>query len=131
MPFTTRIPADPVIGLSTPTVAVWVDRDRAVLARRAASGSVVLSTVAAADDPWTYLSRVVDELYGARRIVVLGPAPMRTALEREYVQIYHRPDRLVEVEPVGDADERELVSRILETVAASTGPLPFGTDRDR
>jgi hypothetical protein len=37
---------------------------------------------------------------------------MRLALEREYVSIFRRPDRLVDVEPSGPVGRDELVERL-------------------
>jgi hypothetical protein len=39
---------------------------------------------------------------------------MRLALEREYVAIHHRPDRLVDVEPSGALAPGDLVRRLRE-----------------
>jgi hypothetical protein len=33
------------------------------------------------------------------RVVVSGPADVRTQFDRAYVAVTHRPDRLVDVEP--------------------------------
>jgi hypothetical protein len=41
----------------------------------------------------------------------------RLALEREYVAMYRRPDRLVDVEPAGPVSSEDLVDR-LRTLAA-------------
>jgi hypothetical protein len=46
--------------------------------------------------------------------MILGPGTDRLALEREYVAINHRPDRLVDVEPAGPVDVSELVNRVRE-----------------
>jgi hypothetical protein len=39
---------------------------------------------------------------------------MRTALERQYVAIYQRPERLVDVEESGPLTRHELVERLRE-----------------
>jgi hypothetical protein len=60
----------------------------------------------------SYLSLVIRAIGDRERVVILGPSSIRLALEREYVAIYQRPDRLVDVEPSGPVDEAELVDRL-------------------
>jgi hypothetical protein len=66
----------------------------------------------APDDDPTFLARVADVIDDADRVVILGPCDMRTRLEREYVTIWHRPDRLVDVEPSGPVTSAELLDRL-------------------
>jgi hypothetical protein len=96
---------------------VWIDVDGATVARTRPDGGIEVKLVERdwADEvnPDHMLDRVVDEIGDRERLVILGPGWTRTALEREYIAIYQRPDRLVDVEPA-DADERDhLVERLI------------------
>ena len=59
-----------------------------------------------------YLARVVRLIGDRERVVILGPSSIRLALEREYVSIYRRPERLVDVEPAGAISPEDLVDRL-------------------
>lgn len=93
----------------------WIDSTRAVVARTARSG---VSVKVISHDPdraaprVPFLARVVDAIGDRDRVLILGPDAMRVSLEREYVTIFHRPDRLVDVEVSGPAGEEELVRRL-------------------
>ncbi|HLO36825.1 MAG TPA: hypothetical protein VK194_12110, partial [Candidatus Deferrimicrobium sp.] len=58
-----------------------------------------------------YLADVVREIGDRERVMILGPNEVRLDLEREYVAIYRRPERLVDVEPAGRLDAEALVRR--------------------
>jgi len=93
----------------------WIDSTRAIVARTAPSGGVAISIVPGGAQPargTPFLARVVDEIGDRDRILILGPDAMRVELEREYVTIFHRPDRLLDVEVAGPTDEAELVRRL-------------------
>jgi hypothetical protein len=92
----------------------WIARDQALVGRRTAGGWIDVATVQAEapGDPGTYLARVAHEIGDADRVTIIGPDTLRTELEREYVTIYHRPDRLVDVAHVEKLTEDELVSRL-------------------
>ena len=64
----------------------------------------------------TYLAEIVRTIGSRERVMILGPGPTRLALEREYVAIHHRPERLVDVEPAGRTSVPELLER-LQTLA--------------
>ena len=101
--------------LAHPTGAVtWIDPSRAIVARTARSGGVAVRTVRR--EPVAgrggFLARVVDEIGDRDRVVILGPDAMRVELEREYVTIYHRPDRILDVEASGPTGQDELVRRL-------------------
>ena len=51
------------------------------------------------------------------RILILGPSSERLALEREYVSVFHAPERLVDVEPSARMDEAAVVARLRELMA--------------
>jgi hypothetical protein len=98
------------------SAVVWIDESGATVAATRPEGGYELKTVLPDPgdrfDPHHFLAHVVDEIADRERVVILGPSWPRTALEREYVTIYHRPARLVDVEPA-DASEREhLVERL-------------------
>jgi hypothetical protein len=59
-----------------------------------------------------YLANVVRVIGDRQRVVILGPGSVRLAFEREYVEIFKRPDRLVDVEPEGAVDMPSLVRRV-------------------
>jgi len=103
----------------------WVDRRRALIVKTAPDGSVEIGRVErdVPGDGRTYLARIVHEIGDRDRVVVVGPWPERTALEREYVAVYQRPERLVDLEPVDPleraaGDESILVAE-LRRLAAS------------
>jgi hypothetical protein len=93
----------------------WIDERHAVVARNSEDGSVTVTEVGhpgPSGSDATYLARVVDEIGDQERLVILGPGAARLALEREYVTIFHRPDRLLDVEPSGPLDRAALVERL-------------------
>lgn len=60
----------------------------------------------------SFLVRVVHELGDRAPVVIMGAAPDRTALEREFVTVSHRPDRLLEDASVHDAHPEALLDRL-------------------
>ena len=90
----------------------WVGPDVTLVARRTASGWVDVARVVRDDDASTYLGRVAHQVGDAARVLIMGPDCLRTELEREYVAIFHHPDRLVDVELAGDVTEAALVERL-------------------
>ena len=44
-----------------------------------------------------YLARVVHTIGDGERVMILGAAPMKLALERVFVAINHEPDRLIAI----------------------------------
>ncbi len=60
----------------------------------------------------SYLALVVRAIGDRQRVVILGPSSARLELEREYVAIYRRPDRIVDVEPAGAVNTEDLVERL-------------------
>lgn len=95
--------------------AVWINERHAFVGLLAADGRISTSEVDRGIDPEpSYLARVAQVIGNRRRIAVLGPGSAPLALERAYVAIYHRPDRLIDVEPAGPMDARHLIERVLE-----------------
>jgi hypothetical protein len=78
------------------SAVVWIDERRASVATTAGSDGVTTVDIDRGIEPETqYLARVVHELLDRDRVTIVGSAPVRLALEREFVSISHRPDRLV------------------------------------
>jgi hypothetical protein len=93
----------------------WIDRDGALIARRGGDGTIDVTAVRRAPgEASPFLARVAHEIGDRDRVVIMGPGPTRTELEREYVAVYHRPDRLVDVEPAGEMSETDLLDRLHE-----------------
>jgi hypothetical protein len=60
----------------------------------------------------TFFLRVLRELGDRAPVVILGAGPDRTAFEREFVMVSHRPDRLLEDASVHDAHPAALLERL-------------------
>ncbi len=96
----------------------WIDRTCAIVARTAADGSIALFRIEAGDAPLApFLGRVTGAIGDRERVQVLGSDAMRIELEREYVAIYRRPERLVDVGSAPRADEADLVRRLEQLTA--------------
>ena len=65
----------------------------------------------------SYLETVIHVIGDRRRVMILGPDAARLALERAYVAIFHRPDRLVDVEPADTVRLEDLID-LARTLAA-------------
>lgn len=76
---------------------VWLDRHHALVARAREGRSVVTEVERDADPEVQYLLRVVHEAADCDRVVIMGPDAARIDFEREYVALYRRPDRLIDV----------------------------------
>lgn len=103
--------------IAHPSGAVtWIDSSRAIIARTGTSGGISVKVVRPdpelADKVIPFLARVVDEIGDRDRVLIMGPDAMRVELEREYVTIFRRPDRLVDVETTGPTEQSELVKRL-------------------
>ncbi|MEO8273526.1 MAG: hypothetical protein ABI620_05640 [Chloroflexota bacterium] len=100
---------------------VWLDRSHALVAR-APQGHANITEIDRASDPEpSYLLRIIHEAAGCDRLVVMGPDASRVAFEREYVSIYHRPDRLIDVGQVAAPRNADLIEalRMLEPSLAA------------
>lgn len=85
----------------TSQAMVWIDHDQAVILD---SGGVQPETVeivsrSPAESESAFQRRAIEEVLDEDRVVVTGPEFARTAFERAYVALTHRPDRLVDVAP--------------------------------
>jgi hypothetical protein len=105
-------PADTRTRVS-PSAVVWINGRKAVVAAMGAEGNISTCEIdrGSLREP-DYLAQVVRVIGDRERVVIMGPGSMRLALEREYVAIYHRPERLVDVEPSGEVDTAGLVDRL-------------------
>jgi hypothetical protein len=56
--------------------------------------------------------RILHELGDRAPVVIMGPAADRTAFEREFVAVSHRPDRLMEDASIHDAHPEALLERL-------------------
>lgn len=91
----------------------WINGRGATVAGIDPDGSLTTRTVDRRSEPESvFLDLVVRAIGDRDRVVILGPSSVRLALEREYVGIYQRPDRLVDVEPAGAVEEAELIDRV-------------------
>jgi hypothetical protein len=96
-----------------PSAAVWIDGRVAIVARMGDDGVASTAEIErGSEQEAAYLALVVRAIGDRERVLILGPSSVRLALEREYVAIYHRPERLVDVEPAGPMDAAALVERL-------------------
>ena len=100
-----------------PDAVVWVDEQHAIVAR-AGEGGIATTEVRRFGQPESrFLAHVVHEILGPEHVMVVGPLPIRIALERAFVAISHRPDRLIAVPRLARAAGAEILDR-LERLAA-------------
>lgn len=101
------------VGSASPSAIAWIDGDQAIIARVGADGreSTCDITRGSLPEP-AYLALVVRAIGDRQRVLILGPSDLRLGLEREYVSIYRRPDRLVDVEPSGPVDRETLIEQL-------------------
>jgi hypothetical protein len=95
-----------------PSAVVWINGRMAMVASVSRDG---LAWTCEVDrgmlQESAYLAKVVHVIGDCRRVAILGPSSTRLSLEREYVTIFHRPDRLIDVEPADAVEMDELVRR--------------------
>jgi hypothetical protein len=95
------------------SAVAWINGRQAIVATMARDGQIFICEINRGLSPEpSYLALVVHALGDRDRVVILGPSSARLALEREYVAIYRRPDRLVDVEPAGAVNTEDLVARL-------------------
>ena len=101
-----------------PSAVVWVNGRGAVVARVDEAGEIATCTIErGSQDQALFLNRVVRSIGDPERVMILGPESARLALEREYVDMNRRPDRLVDLAPTGLLEEPELVDRLRRLAA--------------
>lgn len=105
---------DPTQPRSAPASAVvWINGREAIVATMGSDKQIFTCEINRGLSPEpAYLALVVRAVGDRQRVVILGPSSARLALEREYVAIYHRPDRIVDVEPAGVVNTEDLVERL-------------------
>lgn len=92
---------------------VWIDEREARVARMGPEGRVSTCEITRGTDPeLSFLAMVVRAIGDCERVLILGPDSIRLALERDYVAIYRRPERLVDVEPSEPIEVEALVDRL-------------------
>ena len=102
------------------SAVAWIAGGHALVATNTPRGQVTvaeLSGRAGSREADPFLASVVDAIGDCERVLIMGPGVARLALEREYVTIFHRPERLVDVEPSGPMNREDLVDR-LRTLAS-------------
>ena len=112
---------DPTLPRATASAVVWVDATRAIVASVEGDGQTSTCDINRGSlHESGYLEQVVRAVGDRRRVMILGPDAERLALEREYVAVYHRPERLVDVEPAQVVSRDELLE-LARTLAGSAG----------
>jgi len=97
------------------SAVVWIEPGRAVVVRGGdgadvASFEVEIPHLAAITPP--ALAEVAHSIGDVDRVLVMGTADLRTALEREIVAIGHRPETIRESEASGPVDEAGMIERL-------------------
>jgi hypothetical protein len=98
----------------------WIDPGRAFVARRERDGSVrTMDFPLPADEDARNeaLADVVTAIGEPDLVLLLGDPDLRTLLEREYVAIYRRPDRLMDVDVDGPLSDEELAGRLRDPLS--------------
>lgn len=105
---------DPVGPRTVPASAVvWINGRQAIVATMSGDGRISTCEIHRGLEPEpSFLALVVRAIGDRARVMILGPSSARLALEREYVAIFQRPERLVDVEPAGVIDTEKLVDRL-------------------
>jgi hypothetical protein len=96
-----------------PSAVAWIGELRATVATSSRTGRI---STCQFNRGWlrepAYLAHVARLIGDRGRVVILGPSELRVALEREYLSLFKRPDRLVDVEPAALLATDELVERV-------------------
>jgi len=104
---------------SVPGALVWLDGSHALVARSVPEGTLVTQVDRGLDAESAYMLRIVREASDCDRLVVMGSDAARVAFEREYVSLYRRPDRLIDVGMELEPEPRELADRLRFIARAS------------
>jgi hypothetical protein len=107
----------PATGDLRPDAVVWVDERHAIVARSDDGGIATTEIRRVRQAETRFLARVVHEIGDREHVMIVGPYPIRLALEREYVAISHRPDRLIAVPSTTRGAGAQILDR-LERLAA-------------
>jgi hypothetical protein len=85
-------------------VSMWLDHDQAVIVSQETAGGqndVGVRVRERSESEPAFQARIVEDLVDDEQVLVGGPDDVRTAFDRAYVAVTHRPDRLVDVEQPG------------------------------
>jgi hypothetical protein len=87
---------------ATGEAEVWIDNDQAVIVEGAADGHETVQHVGreSAESQRAFELRTIREIVERDRLFVFGSTRARIGFERAYVEMTHRPDRLVDGEPL-------------------------------
>jgi hypothetical protein len=87
---------------------VWIDHDIALIVAGRPDGSerVAILDRNLLETERAFETRATDAVLDADRVLVAGPADVRTDFERTYVAITHRPDRLFDLEATAPTTDR-------------------------
>jgi hypothetical protein len=96
----------------TSAAVVWLDREHALIARARRGLPAITEIDREEDIESAYLLRVAHEAQGCDRVVIMGSDASRIAFEREYVSLYRRPERLIDIGLVTDPEPRDLVRHL-------------------
>jgi len=98
---------------ASPTAVVWINGRHAVVAVADDDVGITSTTVERRiESEADFVARIVGAVADSERVMVLGPTSLRLAVQRAYVAISHRPDRLVELDRSGHVDPIELAERV-------------------
>ena len=100
-----------------PDAVVWVDEGHALVARSRNEGIETTEVRRFGQPEARYLARVVHEIGDHQHVMIVGPFPIRLAMEREYVAISHHPDRLIPVPAMAPGAGPEIIDRLEGLVA--------------
>jgi hypothetical protein len=110
-------------GSGPHAAVVWVDGWHALVARSDDGRRTITEIDREAGPELDYLLRVARETSDCDRLMILGSGEARLAFEREYVTLYRRPDRLVDVEAAAATTPTDLIDRLrfLDALVRPTG----------
>ena len=101
-----------------PSTVVWIDEDHAIVARTEPDGGIAAEQVERGRASETeYLAHVVDKIGNRATVSIAGPSWIRLALEREFVAINHRPERLVGIPTSALVAETAILERMRRLAA--------------
>lgn len=101
-----------------PDAVVWIDERHAIVAQRDILGGISTVEVRRAmQNEERYLGHVIHEIGAHEHVMIIGPQRVRLALERRFVAVGHRPDRLCAAPtPAGPMGRRMIAE--LDSLAA-------------
>ena len=101
-----------------PSAIVWIDGRHAIVASTASDGGIATECVDRGTASETeYLAHIVHEIGDRPTVSIVGPSSVRLALEREFVAINHRPERLVGIPLAARNTEAQILTRMRRLAA--------------